>query len=187
MAVVATLLLLAIAAVAAALHRKQALVWLPSAASHGCRNWFIRRPTPVHVLFCFVDHFEPGRGQAPPEVAAARLGRWLDSFPELARAHRDSDGRPVCHTFFYPFDEWRDGESRALGTLCYDGLAEIELHLHHRDDDSANLRATSPPRWTPSASTVRCSAPAPPARGSGSSWNWCLDNARPAGLVRGQR
>ncbi len=142
MAVVATLLLLAIAAVAAALHRKQALVWLPSAASHGCRNWFIRRPTPVHVLFCFVDHFEPGRGQAPPEVAAARLGRWLDSFPELARAHRDSDGRPVCHTFFYPFDEWRDGEVAVLGTLCYDGLAEIELHLHHRDDDSANLRAT---------------------------------------------
>jgi len=176
-------LLFLIAAVVWLLHRKQALVWLPSAASHGLRNWFIRRPAPVHVLFCFVDHFEPSRGDAPPEVAAERLQRWLDRFPEVAHQHRDSEGRPACHTFFYPIDEWREGEVAALGQLCYDGLGEIELHLHHRHDTSDNLRTTlaaALERFGQHGALLGCGAPTVPRFGF-IHGNWCLDNARPDG------
>lgn len=177
------LLLGALAAVLALLHRKQALVWLPSAATHGLRNWCIRRPTPVHVLFCFVDHFEPSRGDATADVAAGRLQPWLDQFPELADAHCDSDGRPACHTFFYPWDEWRDGEVAALGQLCYDGYAEVELHLHHRRDTSAHFAATlaeAVAAFGQHGALLGCGAPTVPRFGF-IHGNWCLDNSRPDG------
>jgi hypothetical protein len=135
------LLLLLTAALAYALHRKHALHWLPAAATHSLANFFVQRPRRPHILLTVVDHFEPGRDDAPPEVAAARLQAWLDRWPEVAAQVLDADGRPAQHTWFYPFDEWRDGEVAALGALCFAGLGEVELHLHHDGDDADSLRA----------------------------------------------
>ena len=180
---VVLLLLLLLAAVAALLHRKDALRWLPSAVSHGLHNWTIRRPTPVHVLFCFVDHFEPSRGHAPDEVAAERLQRWLDRFPAIAAAHTDSDGRPACHTFFYPWDEWRDGEVAALGGLCYAGLGEVELHLHHRDDTAETLQqklTAAVAAFNQHGALLGAGDPVTPRFGF-IHGNWCLDNSRADG------
>ncbi|MBI5831530.1 MAG: hypothetical protein HZB16_04360 [Armatimonadetes bacterium] len=129
------------AGLAVALARKSALHWLPAAVEHGVRNFFVVRSRPTHVLFAVVDHFEPSRGNASDELAAARLGAWLEHWPEVAAQHRDGDGRPPQHTWFYPWDEWRDGEVAALGALCFAGLGEVELHLHHDGDTAETLRA----------------------------------------------
>ena len=61
-----------------------------------------RRDEPVHLLLCVADHYEPQLGEAPPEVARARVERWVEDYPRLFGGFRDSDGRPPRHTFFYP-------------------------------------------------------------------------------------
>lgn len=165
------------------LRRKQLTRWVVPAAVQRVKTWFIRRPTPVHVLFCFVDHFEPSRGDAPPEVAAERLGHWLDRWPELAAAHRDNDGLPAKHTWFYPYDEWRDGEVAALSRLCYQGYGEVELHLHHDHDTSNQFAETIREALTAFGQHgALLTAEAQPRRSFGFiHGNWALDNSRPDG------
>ena len=53
------------------------------------------RPTsgPVHVMFCFVDHFEPAWGKVDLATQRARVDRWCRDYRVLASAHRDADGR----------------------------------------------------------------------------------------------
>lgn len=171
------------AALVAALRRKQAAHWLLPVAAHGLHNWFIRRPAPVHVLFALVDHFEPGRGQAPPEVADERLRRWVERLPEIAACHLDADGRPPRHTWFYPYDEWREGELAALWPLCYAGLGEIELHLHHDGDTGETLRAKLEAALTAFGryGALLGAEERPRRRYGFIHGNWCLDNGRPDG------
>ncbi len=129
------------AGLAVLLARKSALHWLPATTAGAARSFFIVRSRPTHVLFTLVDHFEPSRGDASDELAAARLGAWLEQWPEVAGRWHDGDGLPPRHTWFYPWDEWREGEVAALGALCYAGLGEVELHLHHDGDSAETLRA----------------------------------------------
>jgi hypothetical protein len=85
-----------------------------------------------HVLFLFVDHFEP---HAEPALAA-----WLDGYARLAARHHDADGRPPRHTWFYPLERFDEQWVGRIMTLCRDGLGEIEVHLHHQGDTEASLR-----------------------------------------------
>lgn len=174
---------LVFAAIYYLLRRKKATHWVGPAAAGGLRNWFIRRPTPVHVLFALTDHFEPARGGVPDAVADERLDAWLERFPPLADQHLDSDGRPVQHTWFYPWDEWREGDLARIGQLCFDGYGEIELHLHHEDDDSDSMRRL----LTDAVASFNrygamLSSGSQPAPNYGFiHGNWCLDNSRPDG------
>ncbi|NUP99865.1 MAG: hypothetical protein HUU35_08420 [Armatimonadetes bacterium] len=176
-------LLAAVAALWLLLRRKQADRWVAPAGLHAARNWFIRRPVPVHVLFAVADHFEPSRGGVDNEVAAARLQRWIERLPEVAASHCDADGRPPRHTWFYPYDEWRDGELAQLGALCYEGLGEVELHLHHDRDTAETLRAKLLAAGVDFASYgALLTAEATPRIAYGFvHGNWCLDNSRPDG------
>src|SRR5207249_4135744 len=94
----------------------------------------------THILFCFVDHFEPLAG---PSKAAERerLRAWLVEYPKLARQHRDSHGRPPQHTWFYPGETYDEECLGALRELAQSGYGEIELHLHHGNDTGDTLRA----------------------------------------------
>jgi hypothetical protein len=94
---------------------------------------------PTDLFLCVVDHFEPQHGRPPQSVARARLEDWLRRYPEIA-AHRDCEGRPPAHGFFYPWDEYDEGEFERLAGLCAEGWGEIDLHLHHRDDTPDTLR-----------------------------------------------
>src|SRR5262245_25324229 len=97
-------LLVALAGVAlfwAYLRRKNLGIWLPAylrqsmrprAASAGAQ----------HVIFCFVDHFEPRWRRADYARERARMTRWCDEFRRLCEPHRDADGRPPRHTYFFP-------------------------------------------------------------------------------------
>ena len=60
---------------------------------------------PVHVMFCFVDHFEPMWKGADLDTQRRRVDRWCHEYRELAGRHRDADGRPPQHSFFYPEEE----------------------------------------------------------------------------------
>ncbi len=100
---------------------------------------------PVHILFCLVDHYEPGTGNAPCEVEIGRVERLRREYPQLARRHKDADGRMPRRTWFFPPHYHRSGSLRQLVGLCKAGFGEIELHLHHgksRPDTAENLRQT---------------------------------------------
>jgi hypothetical protein len=94
------------------------------------------------MLLCVADHYEPHLGGASEAVARRRLGRWIDDYPRLFGNFRDSDGRPPRHSFFYPVEEYRADILDALGDLCRAGFGEVEVHLHHDNDTSANTRRT---------------------------------------------
>ncbi|WP_447986167.1 hypothetical protein [Nitrospira sp. Nam74] len=96
--------------------------------------------TPVHVLFCIVDHFEPVAEGSTVEQERERMRDWLTRYPALARRHKDSEGRSPQHTWFYPGENYRAEYLDDLVTLCQQGLGEIELHLHHGYDTSDSLR-----------------------------------------------
>ena len=118
-------------------RRKNMHIWL--------RSYLRQRPPPrvpgpIHVMFMFVDHYEPRWKNAPYETEVARVRAWSDRYPALAAKHRDFDGVHPQHSFFYPEEEYRAEHLRALERMCMDGYGEIEVHLHHDNDTEAGLR-----------------------------------------------
>jgi hypothetical protein len=100
-----------------------------------------RRPgSPVHLILCIADHFEPGNGRAPAEQASGRVEQWIENYPRLFEQFRDSDGKPPRHTFFYPLERYLPAEVDALADLCRQGYGEVEVHLHHDKDHAEALR-----------------------------------------------
>jgi len=84
---------------------------------------------PKHILFSFVDHFEPGHGKADSAVQLARVEHWHRRYPEIVRSFKDSGGHSPRHTWFYLGEE--PAHLHRLGELCFQGFGEIELHIHH--------------------------------------------------------
>lgn len=123
-------------------RKKNMLGWLPAYLSR------ILRPTPSHsgkkhVLFCFVDHFEPRWGrQVDMETERQRVQAWVTGYPAMAKEFVDADGCHPKHSFFFPIEEYEPEHLEALRGICASGLGEIEVHLHHDDDTAANLTVT---------------------------------------------
>lgn len=119
-------------------YRKNMHIWLWS--------YLTRRPVRrrddqlTHVIFAFCDHFEPQWGGADYETESQRVDRWCEEYPKLAAKHRDADGCPPRHSFFYPEEEYREEHLARLADLCRDGFGEIEIHLHHDRDTAEGLR-----------------------------------------------
>lgn len=86
-------------------------------------------------MFLVADHFEPGPNN---EI----VKQWVEKYPEIAKKHRDADGRPPRHTWFYPSErvEGRFEQLQMLSELTLSGFGEIELHLHHQNDTEETLR-----------------------------------------------
>ncbi len=86
---------------------------------------------PRHILFAFVDHFEP-RGPLPgPDVTA-----WVDDYITMASRHVDADGRHPIHSYFLislPViaPECLDRTLIKLNRVTYEGCGEVEFHGHH--------------------------------------------------------
>lgn len=118
-------------------RRKNMHIWLGSYLRQ-------RRPTnlagPVHVMFMFVDHYEPRWRNPPYETEMARVKAWSDRYPAMASKHVDADGVHPQHTFFFPEEEYRPEHLSAIEKMCMDGYGEIEVHLHHDNDTEAGLR-----------------------------------------------
>jgi hypothetical protein len=138
----------------------------------------------VHVMFCFVDHFEPMWKGADLPTQRARVDRWCNDYRALAARHRDADGRPPQHTFFYPEEEYAQEHLDKLASLCADGYGEIEVHLHHDNDTEPNFRA-SITRFCRVLHERHGALSRDPYDGGLRfgfiHGNWCLDNSRPDG------
>jgi len=147
-----------------------------------------RRPPPVdgpiHVMFCFVDHFEPAWGKVDLATQRARVDRWCRDYRALAAAHRDADGRMPQHTFFYPEEEYLEEHLDKIAALCAEGHGEIEIHLHHDNDNEANFRQTIA-RFNTLLHERHGALPRDPTTGQLRfgfiHGNWSLDNSRADG------
>jgi hypothetical protein len=116
--------------------------WLPQAIT-SC--YHTRNIRPVHLLFCMVDHYEPGTGNVSLDTARERVDLLLSRYPQLADKHRDSSGYCPRRTWFFPPHYHENYFLRDLVSLCAKGYGEIELHLHHGKqvpDTSENLEYT---------------------------------------------
>jgi hypothetical protein len=179
----ALLVLAGIGGILSSLIRRRVFDWLPSYV----RGLVARRPRhdgPVHVMFCFVDHFEPRWGRADYATERERVRRWCEGYPRLCAGHVDADGKPPRHTFFFPEEEYRPEHMRDLVDLCRAGYGEIEIHLHHDRDTSSGLR-TKLRSFTRTLVEELGALPIDPRTGR-AAWafvhgNWALDNSRPDG------
>lgn len=109
-------------------------VWLVSYIKSKLTGRALKSNRTVHVLFCFVDHYEPLVGKADEEAGLQRVQKWLDYYPEIADKYPDADGRRPCHSFFYPEEEYRYEYLQILEKLCNRGYGEVEVHIHHDND-----------------------------------------------------
>ena len=85
------------------------------------------------IIFIIVDHWEPGGSM---EIVNA----WMSGYRRLADKHIDSDGRKLQHTWYYPIEQFRGYEVDSLVQLCREGYGDVEVHLHHKGDNSQSLR-----------------------------------------------
>ena len=90
---------------------------------------------PVHVMFIFVDHWEPGYGAD----ALRKAKIWYDDYGPMARKHVDADGCHPRHDWFCLYLEKEP--LLVLSKAVYDGLGEMDIHIHHgtsNDNDRDN-------------------------------------------------
>jgi hypothetical protein len=183
LSVIACLVLFAAGAVLQILRRRHVLQWLPGYI----RLRVGRLPPatgPTHIMFCFVDHFEPAWKRPGLEIETGRVARWCRDYPLLARRFTDADGCHPKHTFFFPEEEYRFEHLESLCKLCAQGFGEIEVHLHHDGDTSEGLRRKLA-QFTRLLHSTH-GALSKDRRDGEIRWafihgNWCLDNSRPDG------
>ena len=95
---------------------------------------------PSHVFICLADHFEPEWGGVSKQVQAERVRRWITEYPKWFGSVEDSRGRPPQHTFFYPAEVYDPDHLSLLAELCRQGFGDVEVHLHHDNDNEHRLR-----------------------------------------------
>ncbi len=171
----------AAAAIALEYRRKNMHLWLRT-------YWRRRTPTvgagPVHVMFSFVDHYEPQWGRPTYDVEVKRVEQWRTGYRDMASRHRDADGVHPQHTFYYPEEEYRPEHLDAIAELCRAGFGEIEVHLHHDHDTDAGLREKIN-RFVKVLHERHGALPVDRTTGKPVfafiHGNWCLDNSRADG------
>lgn len=183
LAAFAILLLAGLAIAVLEIRKKNIAGWI---GSYFRQDWRGKPPADVtrHLMFCFVDHYEPGWKKPTYEVECERVARWAGDYPKLCDGLRDADGRPPVHTFFFPEEEYRPEHLEALVGLCRAGLGEIEIHLHHDNDNEAGLREKLQ-RFTELLASKHDALPRDRITGQ-PRWafvhgNWALDNSHPSG------
>jgi hypothetical protein len=135
-----TLLLILAAAVAVAIRARN-MQYLAVAATSGAKAPRVT-DKPVHVMFCFVDHFEPAWGKVDLATQRARVDRWCLDYRKLADAHHRCRRTATAAQLLLSRRGISRRASEKLASLCADGYGEIEIHLHHDDDTPENFKLT---------------------------------------------
>lgn len=137
-----------------------------------------------HVLFCFVDHYEPQWRNDDIDVERARVDRWCKDYRAMAKEHKDADGHYPKHCFFYPEEEYRHEHLAKLSDLCAEGFGEIEIHLHHDNDTAENFTEVMC-NFAKTLHNEHGALPIHPETGqimyAFIHGNWALDNSLPGG------
>jgi hypothetical protein len=164
---------------------RNAHVWLPDLVRRhvlaaGRRQCSLRG---AHVMFAIADHYEPFNGGVSLGQADRRVDRWQMEYARTVEGLRDADGQSPQHSFFYPLEQYDPGHVEKLASLVERGCGEIEVHLHHDEDTSANLRRS----MVQFTNVLRDRHGLLTKHPDGSTaygfvhGNWALDNARPDG------
>lgn len=120
-------------------------LWLPAYLKN---KLFIPRMTisknvqKYHILFTICDHYEPFWNDSSCKFAIKRVKNWVEKYQPIAARHKDSLGNHPKHCFYYPAEEYRKELLKMVGEICRNGYGEAEIHLHHDNDTSENLRET---------------------------------------------
>lgn len=185
--IVGVAVMAAIAVLYREVQSKNLMIWF---GSYLRQDWRAKPEPGVtrHLMFCFVDHYEPRWKSPTYEVECQRVARWRQDYPKLCEGLKDADGRPPVHGFFYPEEEYRPEHLDALVELCRMGLGEIDIHLHHDNDTDEGLREKLR-GFTKTLIERHDALPVDPKTGQ-AQWsfihgNWCLDNSRPDGRYCG--
>lgn len=97
------------------------------------------RAKPVHIIFSFVDHWEPVLGF---DSSTSMCLQWRDDYASMAHKHHDADGRCPQHTWFCLTMEKKT--LSIIAQAAFKGLGEMEVHIHHgseNDDGVDNTQA----------------------------------------------
>ena len=154
-------------------------IWLPDYLAGLVRKNFTLAAGdgPKHVVFAFVDHYEPYFATESDEKAGNRVDAWVSQYPIIASQHQDADGVNPQHTWFYPQDMLKYGLAfmTEISALAKQGFGELEMHLHHNNDTSDTFRDKIK-SWKQACGIVE---------GNGGrenfayiAGNWALDNSR---------
>jgi len=102
----------------------------------------------MHLIIALANHFEPrimpgkNAGYAPRDVQEKRLDTWCSEYPANLGQLRDSEGRCLTHSYFYPAEQYDAALVSQLAEFCHEGWGEIEIHLHHGVDTKATAEST---------------------------------------------
>jgi hypothetical protein len=117
--------------------------WLPDYLRH--HRPFDRRAlppdTPIDLIVMVADHYEPAR-RFGDTAAVESVRSWCREYEAIAGRHRDADGRPPQHTWFYRYDYPNPGCLQVLSECAFRGFGEVEFHLHHGHDSHASMAET---------------------------------------------
>ncbi|MGV8048735.1 MAG: hypothetical protein AB2L21_00060 [Anaerolineaceae bacterium] len=145
-AILACIFALTVVKFARVIYHKHIHVWIFEDLRKTLCHFFIGAPSShTHIMFAFVDHFEPGNRGALPHKQQARVDAWITRYPPIAAKHADSDGCFPKHTFFFPPHYDTADHLKRIVDLCSKGYGEVEMHLHHDrlqpwPDDASSLR-----------------------------------------------
>jgi len=112
--------------------------WLPTYLNNLTRKTRIKKDT--HILFLFVDHFEPNFKHGDKKIEDQGIDKWINSYKKLCSKYKDSDGYCPQHSWFYYPELYNNRTLKKLSKLCYEGYGEIEYHLHHSGDTKKSLK-----------------------------------------------
>jgi len=97
---------------------------------------------PQHIYVCVADHYEPYFGGADKKTAHKLVDTWVKKYRDVASRHTDSVGNHPKHSYFYPIEEYDKYVIDELKKICDEGLGDVDIHLHHDNDNEANLTKT---------------------------------------------
>jgi len=112
-------------------------IWLPGYIKD--RLATLGRVPAKRLWLVFADHYEPLWNGVDEATGAERVARWATRWPAIAAKFQDSTGRPPRYTFFYPEEEYRPRLMEPLERMTSDGIADVEVHLHHDGEGQQNF------------------------------------------------
>ena len=115
--------------------------WLSGYLRHKRQKVFTRVPKQKHLLFAMCDHYEPLWGKPDHSQGLSRVKAWTDGYENAFSDYNDSHGNRPKHSFFFPGEEYHPTFLNGLSQICAKRLGEVELHIHHDNETSENLRS----------------------------------------------
>lgn len=100
------------------------------------------QPNHKNIYFCIADHYEPYFANVNQHKARSLVDAWVNNYRERANKHSDSFGNHPKHSYFYPIEEYDEYILNELKLICSEGLGDVDIHLHHDNDNEENLTNT---------------------------------------------